>query len=35
MTLTCIKTGRWWPCDSVAQGDALARKLGLKDWVIG
>ncbi len=35
MILTCIKTGRWWPCRDHAHGRTLARDLGLKDYDIG
>ena len=34
MTLTCTKTGRWWPVATVAHGDMLARQLGLKDYTV-
>ena len=35
MTLTCIKTGRWWPCADLADGYRKAREFGLVDYTIG
>lgn len=30
--LSCVKTGRWWPCATEGQALTMARHLGLKDW---
>ncbi|QDL92517.1 hypothetical protein FDP22_12445 [Paroceanicella profunda] len=34
MILSCCKTGRWWRVASEPAGEALARRLGLKDFEI-
>lgn len=35
MFVTCIKTGRFWPCRDYADGERKARLHGLKDYTIG
>jgi len=32
MIITCLKTGRWWPCRDDAHARRIARDKGLVDY---